>query len=93
MIVEKQVRILNTLGFHVRPATDFAEKAKQFQSAISIVGEKGAIVNAKSCIDLLTMAAVTGMELTLRAEGPDAQEAVEVLARMFQEFQDRYGER
>ena len=88
-IAERQVTILNELGFHVRPATDFAEIASRFSSHITLGMEGGRQFNAKSSIDLLMLAAVAGTKLILRAEGEDAQEAVDTLARL---IQDKFGE-
>jgi phosphocarrier protein len=81
MIAEKQVTILNTLGLHVRPSAAMAGTASKFRSSISVIKD-GQAVNAKSSIDLLTLAAVEGTHLTLRADGEDAREAVEALAQL-----------
>jgi phosphocarrier protein len=79
MLVERQVVILNTLGLHVRPSASFAGTAAKFKARVSVIKD-GQAVNAKSSIDLLTLAAVAGTRLTLRAEGDDAVEAVQALA-------------
>ncbi len=81
MIAERRVKIRNSLGMHVRPATGLAEAAGKFRSHISLIKD-GQAVNAKSSIDLLTISAVVNAELVLRAEGDDAEEAVETLAGM-----------
>ncbi len=83
MIAEKQVVIVNTLGLHVRPSTQFAEIATRFSSAVSVIKD-GQAVNAKSSIDLLTLAAVAGTRLTLRADGEDAGRALEALTRLIE---------
>lgn len=83
MIAEKQVVIVNTLGLHVRPSTQFAEIATRFASAVSVIKD-GQAVNAKSSIDLLTLAAVAGTRLTLRADGEDAGPALEALTRLIE---------
>lgn len=88
MIAERQVTILNTLGLHVRPSAEFAETAGRYRSAVSVVKD-GQAVNAKSSIDLLTLAAVAGTQLVLRAEGEDAREAVDALVRL---VETRFGE-
>jgi phosphocarrier protein len=88
MIAEKQITILNTLGLHVRPSAEFAGAASKFKSTVSVIKD-GHAVNAKSSIDLLTLAAVAGTQLTVRAEGEDAREAVEALARL---VESRFGE-
>lgn len=78
---ERQAIIRNSLGMHVRPATKLAEKARQFSSEVSLIKD-GTVVNAKSCIELLTLAAVEGTALTIRARGEDAREAVEAVHRL-----------
>jgi phosphocarrier protein len=88
MIAERDVTILNTLGLHVRPSAAMAGAAAKFKSAVSVLKD-GQAVNAKSSIDLLTLAAVAGTELTLRAEGDDAREAVDALAAL---IQTKFGE-
>jgi phosphocarrier protein len=88
MISERQVTILNTLGLHVRPSAAFAGTAAKFKSRVNVIKD-GQSVNAKSSIDLLTLAAVAGTRLTLRAEGDDADEAVSALAGL---IESRFGE-
>lgn len=83
MIAEKHVTITNTLGLHVRPSAAFAETAAKFRADVCVVKD-GQSVNAKSSIDLLTLAAVAGSRLMLRAEGEDAEQAVSALARLIE---------
>jgi phosphocarrier protein HPr len=73
--------IRNSQGLHARPADMFARLARQFQSRIELVRE-GRRVDASSIMDLLTLGAAQGTELILEAEGPDAKEAVEALAKL-----------
>lgn len=88
MMAERQVIILNTLGLHVRPSASFAEIAGRYRSEVSVIKD-GQAVNAKSSIDLLTLAAIAGTRLLLRAEGNDAQDAVDALAQL---VDSRFGE-
>jgi phosphocarrier protein HPr len=88
MIAEKQVTIVNTLGLHVRPSAAIAGTASKFRSAVSVIKD-GQAVNAKSSIDLLTLAAVAGTQLTLRADGTDAREAIDAIAQL---IESRFGE-
>lgn len=59
--------------------TSFIKKANEFSSRIT-VSLKGNTVNAKSLLGLLSMRPISGMELLLEAEGPDAAEALQALA-------------
>jgi phosphotransferase system HPr (HPr) family protein len=56
-------------------------RAQQFQSKIEIVRD-GYRIEAKSIMNLLTLGAAQGTELTLEADGSDAQEAVDALAEV-----------
>ncbi len=78
---EKQAKVGAEEGLHARPAALFVKKAKEFDSEIVVVkGEKEA--NAKSPLKVMTLAAKMGDEVTIRAEGDDAEEAVEALAAL-----------
>jgi phosphocarrier protein HPr len=88
MIAERTVTILNMLGLHVRPSAEFAGVASKYRSRVNVIKD-GQAVNAKSSIDLLTLAAIAGTQLTLRAEGEDAQQAVDALAGL---IESRFGE-
>lgn len=68
-------------GLHNKQATYFIQKANDFQSSIWIESEERRI-NAKSLLGVLSMAIVTGSELTISAEGPDEETAVNTLADM-----------
>ncbi len=68
-------------GLHARPAAQFVESSKQFSSDILVVkGEREA--NAKSSLKLMTLGAKKGDKITIRAEGEDAQEAVDALTQL-----------
>ncbi len=82
--VEKTVTIPNRLGIHARPASLLAQTAGRFQSQIWI--EKDGIeVNARSILGLMMLVAGQGTEITIKAEGEDAEAAVDALARLVEE--------
>jgi phosphotransferase system HPr (HPr) family protein len=79
--VTRVIVIQNPQGLHARPAEMFARTALGFQSRIEVIrGHER--VDGKSILHLLTMGATQGTELTLEAEGDDANEAVEALAKL-----------
>jgi len=80
-VITRVLVIQNTQGLHARPAEMFVRLAKTFESRIELIRE-GRRVEARSIIDLLTLGAAQGTELVLEAEGSDAQEAVDALARL-----------
>lgn len=76
------VCVLNESGLHARPAARLSHEAQKFQADISI-STSGRTVDAKSILDILTLAAGHGANLELRATGVDAQAALEQLADLF----------
>jgi phosphotransferase system HPr (HPr) family protein len=79
--IKRVVVVPNKQGMHARPAEMFVRRAQQFQSKIEIVRD-GYRIEAKSIMNLLTLGAAQGTELTLEADGSDAQEAVDALAEV-----------
>ncbi len=78
-MAEKQTTIGAEEGLHARPAALFVKKAKEFGSEIVVIkGDKEA--NAKSPLKIMALGAKKDDEITIRAEGDDAEEAVEALA-------------
>jgi phosphocarrier protein HPr len=77
------VTVVNPQGFHARPAHLFTKLASSFQSHVEIL-KGNEVLNGKSILDLLTMSAGNGTTLTLRAAGPDADSAVEALAKLIE---------
>ncbi len=78
MSAERLVTVVNELGLHARPAAEFVKLAGRFKSEIT-VAKDGEPVNGKSIMGVMTLAAECGAELTLRAEGTDAEVAVAAL--------------
>ncbi|MDP4109867.1 MAG: HPr family phosphocarrier protein [Bacillota bacterium] len=78
----KQIRIINKSGLHARPASDLAQKAKEFESAVYVKNldvEGSEAVNAKSVIKILAEGMGQGTNLEISAEGPDERLAVDEL--------------
>jgi len=80
-MITREVTIKNSVGLHARPATFFIQKANSFRSSISVEREDRR-VNAKSLLGVLSLGIVKGMEITLVADGPDEEEAIEALANL-----------
>ena len=76
--IRSQVVIIDPLGLHLRPAAKLVLLAKSFRSEIRVVC-RGNTANAKSILDLATLAAECGTTLDIVAHGPDAEEAVTAL--------------
>lgn len=76
-----RVRVLNEQGLHARPAARLAQEAQKFPCDISLA-HGGEAVDAKSILDILTLAAGHGSELELRATGPGAEDALSHLGAL-----------
>lgn len=76
------VDVVNDQGLHARPAAKLAQEAQKFRADLHLLHD-GTEVDAKSILDILSLAAAQGTTLTLRARGDDAQQALERLATLF----------
>ena len=81
--VKAQVTIKNRLGLHARPAMSFVDTANSFASSI-LVCKVDQEVDGKSIMQMMMLAATQGTELVLRAQGSDANEALEALRDLVQ---------
>jgi phosphocarrier protein HPr len=80
-MVERETTIGPEEGLHARPAAQFVKKAKEFDSEIVVIkGEREA--NAKSSLKIMTLGAKKGDHIVIRAEGDDAEEAVDTLVEL-----------
>jgi phosphocarrier protein HPr len=86
--VEKTVDIVNKLGLHARAAAKLVTLASKFESDVR-VRKDGREVSGKSIMGVMMLAAAKGSQVTLIAEGEDAQQALDELAAL---VADRFGE-
>ncbi len=86
-MILRNVTILNSVGLHARPATFFIQKANSFKSSIWVEKEDRR-VNAKSLLGVLSLGIVKGMTISLVADGPDEQEALDSLAELINGLSD-----
>ena len=80
-MISREVLISNNIGLHARPATFFIQKANSFKSSVWVEKEERR-VNAKSLLGVLSLGIVKGMTITVIAEGPDENEAVDGLIEL-----------
>ena len=76
---ERRVTILSKRGLHARAAARFVKLASQFAAELT-VAKDGVAVSGRSIMGLMMLAAGPGTELSIRAEGPDADAALDALA-------------
>ena len=73
--------IMNDKGLHTRPATELVRCASSFKSTITL-SYQDLVVNAKSLLGILMLAAARGAKIHIEAEGDDAEEAVTALLNL-----------
>ncbi|HEX4935908.1 MAG TPA: HPr family phosphocarrier protein, partial [Gemmatimonadaceae bacterium] len=87
-MVERLVEIVNKNGIHARPAAEIVKTAGRFKSHIPLARED-LEVNGKSIMGVMMLAAECGSQVQLRADGPDAADAIEALALL---IANKFGE-
>jgi phosphocarrier protein HPr len=87
-MLERTVRIANKNGLHARPAAEIVKLAAKFKSEITILKDD-LDVNGKSIMGVMMLAAEHGSNVTFRAEGPDAQQALDALETL---VSNKFGE-
>jgi phosphocarrier protein HPr len=75
------VAVANEQGLHARPVMRFVDLANRFQARV-IVQREDRLVDGKNPMEMMLLEAVKGTSLEIRAQGKDAQEAVEALSKL-----------
>jgi len=87
-VIETQVTIVNKLGLHARAAAKFVGCTSAFSSDIR-AGKEGQLVDAKSIMSVMMLAAGKGTVLDLRIDGDDEEDALAALTKL---IADRFDE-
>ena len=80
-MIEREATIVNQEGLHARPAAKIVRLASSFNSDIELFKD-GVAVNGKSIMGVMMLAAECGSSIMIRADGPDAEQAVEALRQL-----------
>ena len=97
MKVTRELTVTNPHGLHARPAMQVVETAGGFDCDLTLTkapdpaeGEtEPTVADAKSVMQVITLAAVPGTTLTLDADGPDAESAADAIQHL---FDSKFGE-
>ena len=79
---ERQITVSNKLGLHARASAKLVQLVQGFRSQVWLVNGSRE-VNAKSIMGVMMLAAGIGTALTLRADGPDEEQALDAVAALF----------
>ena len=79
----KEIVVSCESGLHNKQATYFVQKANEFSSSVWLESDNRKM-NAKSLLGIMSLGIVTGATVTLTANGPDAEAAVDALEALLQ---------
>ena len=89
-MLEAKVKVINQLGLHARAAAQLVRLAAKFESRIILIREDNAVIaDAKSILNVLSLAAAKGTEMKLQVDGTDDQTALQSIVEL---FADGFGE-
>jgi phosphocarrier protein HPr len=80
--ITRNVVVRNPQGLHARPADLVVREASRFRAEI-MLEKDGYRVDCKSILSLLTLGAECGTQMSLSAEGIDAEQAVALIGELF----------
>ncbi len=81
MTAARSVEVVNKRGLHARASAKFVKLAADFDAEVT-VSRDGQTVDARSIMGLMMLGAGPGALLELKAEGPDAEAALEALVEL-----------
>lgn len=84
-MIRTQVIIINKLGLHARAAAKFVACTASFSSNIQ-TGQDGELVDGKSIMSVMMLAACKGTVLDLEIEGEDEQAALTALQTLIDNY-------
>jgi len=82
-VIETQVTIVNKLGLHARAAAKFVACTSSFSSRIKM-GTDGNLVDGKSIMSVMMLAAGKGTVLNLHIDGHDEEDALAALTALIE---------
>ena len=80
-MMTQDVTIKNSVGLHARPAMFFIQKANSYRSSIWVENSDRR-ANAKSLLGVLSLGISKGDIITVLADGPDEEAAVDGLVNL-----------
>ena len=87
-MVQKDLKIINHLGLHARPAALIAQTAAGFTCTVELTKDN-ITINAKSIMGVMMLAAEFGSSVLITANGADEEQAAQALEKL---FNDKFNE-
>lgn len=82
-MITRDITVKNSVGLHARPATFFIQRANSFKCSLYVEREDRRM-NAKSLLGVLSLGIVKGTQITLIADGPDEEAAINDLVNLIE---------
>lgn len=79
---ERTVTVASSVGLHARPASLFSQAAAQFGVPVTLTSAAGKTVNAASILGVLSLGIGHGEVVILKADGDEAETALDSLAQL-----------
>ncbi len=83
-MIKRVITVKHKFGIHARPAAKIVSLCTGFESDIHIIKDGEPPASGKNILDIMMLAAASGTDLELRADGPDAEDAITQLAEMME---------
>lgn len=80
----RTVLILNRLGLHARAAVKLVELAQSFDAVLTIQSQEGKEATADSVMGLLMLESAQGQNVTISAEGSQAEQALDAVCHLIE---------
>ncbi len=87
-MIKSEITIINKLGLHARAAAKLVNTASAFSSQIQL-GNEQRMVDAKSIMSVMMLAASKGTTLNIEVEGRDEDAALKAIEEI---VNDKFGE-
>jgi phosphocarrier protein HPr len=81
-MVEQQIKVINALGIHARPASKIVQTANLFKCRITLVKDN-TTADAKSILHVMMLGANYGSTVLVRAAGDDEKDAIAAINKLF----------
>jgi phosphocarrier protein HPr len=83
-MVEREIKVTNSLGVHARPSSKIVQTANRFKSKIVLIRDSMS-ADAKSILHVMMLGANFDSTVTIKASGDDEKEAAEAIAALFEQ--------
>ncbi|MDW6018789.1 HPr family phosphocarrier protein [Vibrio plantisponsor] len=81
----RTVLIQNRLGLHARAAVKLVELAQSFDAVLTIQSQEGKEATADSVMGLLMLESAQGQNVTISAEGSQAEQALDAVCHLIED--------